>query len=279
MRLHCAAERAARVAEEFRLEQRFGNRAAIDAHERPRAAAARAVNRVRQKLFAGSRFAENEHARIGVGNEPCLPQQVLHPRATGDDASAPFAARLPRRLGSVTGQSHRIRDFLQQLLAVEWLGKEGEYAALRCRHGVGNRPVRGQDDDRQRRMLAMDRVEQLQPVDPGHPHIGDDRRRSRDCERRERCLAAVGGAHTIPRRGQPQADQLEQVRIVVDQQDVGGLCHGSIDPSRRRRPRPRRRRCGCARAGGCVRPRAVRRASPVPPRSSVAPRARCVHVP
>ena len=71
-------------------------------------------------------------------------------------------------------------DFLQQVLAVERLGQVAEHAALRRADGVGNRAVRGQDDDRQRRVLAMNRLEQLQAVDAGHSQVGDDRRGPRD---------------------------------------------------------------------------------------------------
>ena len=98
----------------------------------------------------------------------------------------------------------------------------------RCvrRHRVGDRAVRGQDDDRQRRMLAMDRVEQL----PGRRCPASCRSvitaaGPRDRERRERGLAAVGGAHAIAGGRQPQADQLQQIGIVVDQKDVA--CDGS----------------------------------------------------
>ena len=70
---------------------------------------------------------------------------------------------------------------------------------------------------------AVDRLEELQAVDAGHPEVGDHGTRPRDGERGERRLAAVGGAHAIAGRREPQADQLEQVGIVVDQQDVAGL--------------------------------------------------------
>jgi hypothetical protein len=84
--------------------------------------------------------------------------------------------------------------------------------------------VSGQDDDRQRGMLAMDRLEQLQPVDARHSEVRDDDARPGDGQRGERALAAVRRADTVACRYQSQADELEKIGIVVDQQDVAGLC-------------------------------------------------------
>ena len=78
-------------------------------------------------------------------------------------------------------------------------GQEAENTAFRCRHRFGNGAVRSQDDDRQRRVLAMNRVEQCEPVDAGHLQVGHHRRGTRDGQRGERRFAAVGGAHAIPR--------------------------------------------------------------------------------
>ena len=58
-----AGERAAHVAEELRLEQRLGDRAAVDRHERPRRAPAVRVDRPRDELLAGAALADDEHGR------------------------------------------------------------------------------------------------------------------------------------------------------------------------------------------------------------------------
>jgi len=105
--------------------------------------------------------------------------------------------------GLAAGKLLRRRHLLQQLLAVERLGEEAEYAAFSRAYGIGNRSVRRQDDDRERRVLAVDRLEQLQAVDAGHPQVGDDRRWSLDGDRRQRRFAAVGGTHAIAGRRQP----------------------------------------------------------------------------
>jgi len=171
VRLHRAAEGAAGVTEELRFEQRLRDRPAVHGDEGARAAAARAMDRAREQLLARPRVAEDQHARVRVGHEPRLPQQVLHPRAARDDARAPVAARLPRRLGRLAGEAHRTRNLLQQLLTVEGLGKKSEHSALRGSHRVRNRSMRGENDHRQRRVLPVDRFEKCEPVDAGHAQI------------------------------------------------------------------------------------------------------------
>ena len=127
--------------------------------------------------------------------------------------------------GFAPAQPDRGGDLLQQFLAVERLGEEAEHAALRRRDGFRYGSVRGQNDHRHRRMLAMDRIEQCEAVDARHLEVGDHGGRTLDRQRRERGFAAVGGAHPVAGRSQPQADQLEQIGVIVDQKDVARMGH------------------------------------------------------
>ena len=217
VRLHRPRERAAGVTEQLGLEKLRRDRPAVDRDERLVPARARAMNRAREELLAGARFAVDQDARVGVGHELGLAQEVFHQRAAGDDALAPLAGGGVAAAGIVAGKLQRRRDLLQQLLAVERLGQEAEHAALRCRHGVRNGPVRGQDQHGEAGMLAIDGVEQLQAVDARHAQVGDHRRRPPHRDGGERRLAALGGAHAIAGRREPQADQLQKVGIVIDQ--------------------------------------------------------------
>src|SRR5206468_3121120 len=56
-----AGEGAAHVPEELALEQRLGERAAVDGHERPLAARAVRVDGTCDELLAGAALAEDEH--------------------------------------------------------------------------------------------------------------------------------------------------------------------------------------------------------------------------
>ena len=62
-----AGERALDVAEELGLEQRLGQRAAVDRHERPIRSVAVLMDGARDELLARAALADDEHRRIGRG--------------------------------------------------------------------------------------------------------------------------------------------------------------------------------------------------------------------
>ena len=217
-------ERAARVAEQLRFEQRLGDRAAVDGDERLVAPRARAVDRAREQLLAGAGLAVDQHARVRVGDQARLPQQILHPRTAGDDPGAPLARHVAR---SRSAQSPATRSAAATFCSSSWLsnGLVRKPNTPRCVAATASgivpcavRMITGSAG-----CCAMDRLEQLQAVDARHPQVGDHDARPRDRQRAERRLAAVGRAHAVAGRRQPQADELEQIGIVVDQQDVAGL--------------------------------------------------------
>jgi hypothetical protein len=70
--------------------------------------------------------------------------------------------------------------------------------------------------NRQRRMRSMDRLEQRHAVDARHLQIGDDDVRPRDRQRRQRSLTRFCGMNRVARGRQTQADQLQQIRVIVD---------------------------------------------------------------
>ena len=59
-----AGERALLVAEQLRLEQRLGNRRAVDGDERAVGAVAERVQRAREELLAGAALPEQQHRRV-----------------------------------------------------------------------------------------------------------------------------------------------------------------------------------------------------------------------
>ena len=67
LRVAGAGERALLVAEQLRLEQRLGNRRAVDGHERTVGARAQRVQRAGEQLLAGAALAFEEHGRVGGG--------------------------------------------------------------------------------------------------------------------------------------------------------------------------------------------------------------------
>src|SRR4029453_15067470 len=154
------------MPEQLRFEQRLRNSAAIDGYKWFVAARARPMDGTREKLLAGARIAADQHACIRVGDEPRLPEQILHLRTARDDPGSPFAARLAAVSRRIAGEAQRGSNELQQFLAVDRLGPNPESAPLGGGDGVRNCSVRSQDDDGQRRVLPMNRLKQLQAVDP-----------------------------------------------------------------------------------------------------------------
>ena len=81
-----AREGAAHVAEELGLEQRLGNRRAVDLDERHVALRAAVVDGPRDQLLAGAGLAGDEHGALGLRHPLGAADDVLHRPASADDA-------------------------------------------------------------------------------------------------------------------------------------------------------------------------------------------------
>ena len=93
-----AGERALDVAEELGFEQRFGERAAVDRHERPARAVAVLMNGARDQLLAGAALADDQHRRIGRrGVRDLLVDRRHHRRAAEQRRRHGVADRRRRR--------------------------------------------------------------------------------------------------------------------------------------------------------------------------------------
>ncbi len=209
-----ARERAFDMAEQLRLEQVLGHRAAVDCDERLILARARAVNRAREQLLAGARFAGDEDARLGIRDHARLLQARLHGRAARNDLGAPFVGALRH-----ARDLHGALDVLEQLLLVDGLRQEAERAALRRLDGIGNGAVRREQQDAESRPLALDLLEQLDAVHVVHAQVGDDEIGPETRQSRERFGRAFDGLDVVVLRAQANAQEAKQAGIVVDEQD------------------------------------------------------------
>ncbi len=84
---HRAGEGAAHMAEEFALEQFARDRRAIDADQRPVAAAGGFVDGARDQFLAGAGLAGDHHRGRGRRDQLDLPQRLLDRLALADDAA------------------------------------------------------------------------------------------------------------------------------------------------------------------------------------------------
>ena len=96
-----AGEGALHVPEELRLQDRLGERAAVDGHERLGLAARLLVNLARRPFLAGARLAGDEHAGVGAGHARHQADHVEDlPAAAGQDEPRALAALRRRHLRS-----------------------------------------------------------------------------------------------------------------------------------------------------------------------------------
>ena len=148
-----AGERAALVAEQLGLEQVLRNRRGVDRDERPRRARAVPVQRARDELLAGARFAGDEHRRARLRQAADRAKHLLHRRRLAEDLGrvrdvGGRRRRVPRLVERAPNQRHRVVD-------VERLRQVFERAALERGDRAVEVRVRGHDDDRHLRMALL----------------------------------------------------------------------------------------------------------------------------
>src|SRR5439155_5532883 len=80
-----AGKGALLVSEEFRLQQRFRNRGAVNRHKGSVGAWAERVQRPREELLAGAAFALEQHRRIGRRRAVQGKRHLLQLRILADD--------------------------------------------------------------------------------------------------------------------------------------------------------------------------------------------------
>ena len=115
---------------------------------------------------------------------------------------------------------HRALDVLEQLLLVDRLGQEAERAALRRLDRVRNRAMRREQQHAQPGSLPLDLLQQCDAVHVLHAQIGDDEIRPEARQRRKRFGRALDGFDVVALGAQANAEQAQQTRVVVDQQDA-----------------------------------------------------------
>jgi hypothetical protein len=232
--LRGASVRALARTEEFRLEQVFGNRAAIDGDERPVRALAAGVQGARHQLLARARFAVDEHRRhaarhlgdallhvahgLGVADE-ALQRRVLRfcPRAGGRGVAGPGRTRLQHAAHALHRRGHDGAELLQ----VHRLGQVVERAGAQRLHGVLGRAVGGHDHAALAALLVAQVAQQFHAEAVGQAHVGDHRIEALHLQLLARLAHAGGGLHAVAFAQQRQLVQRAQVGLVVHDEDGG----------------------------------------------------------
>ena len=168
-------ERALHVPEELALEQRLGERAAVDGDERPCRRGPCVVERARDELLAGAALAGDQHGRIRLRELVHLLHQRLHRAAAGDQVTVVDVRAQLLHLGRKRAPFCRAPDRQQQPLGIDGLGEVVVGAALDRVNGVVDRAEGGGQHDLDVGIHALHVAQQAHAVVvTGHPHVADD---------------------------------------------------------------------------------------------------------
>src|SRR5215204_1081343 len=175
-----AGERAFLVAEDFALEQRLGNRRAVDRDERERGARTELVDRLGHELLAGTRLAPDQHRRARRGRLFDDAVNAADARAVADDpAEASLLAQLPPQLLHLAQRLLPLDRLLQkdpQSRGVDGFAQVIVRALLDRLDGGFDGALCGQQDERDVRQLILERAQQFQAAHPRHDQVRHDDR-------------------------------------------------------------------------------------------------------
>ncbi|MGC4085265.1 MAG: hypothetical protein QM736_24880 [Vicinamibacterales bacterium] len=262
-----AGERSLLVAEQLALDQVSGDCRTVHLHERTCRPWAARVNVRRQQFLARSRFAGEEHARIGSCNTRRLLDDLPEQRAVADHGRSiadeiAEALVLALQIEPFEGVPHGEED----AIARERFLEEVERTDARRFHGIGNRRVPRDHDDRHRGVARANRPQQVDTVSVRQTHV-------EDIEIGALSLPVLREAGGVRAHGHPMAFSLENqsqrrpdVRLVVDDRNVARTRHVSAGSVTRNAAPPRTPAIGVRSPphASALR-RAIDRPSPMPP--------------
>ena len=211
-------EGSAHVPEELGLQEVIRDRTAVDRHEGSPGSWARIVEGPGEHLLPGPALSEEQDRHVGgrgavqsreeLGHRGASRHDVLRPRTDGAELRG-------------TSESSGSPDLLHELVALERLRQEREGASPRGPDRLVDRTVGGEDEDRERRERALQRLEERQPVHARHPQVGHHDRGGLPFDPLQGLDTAPGRADAKARSLEPETEDPEQVLVVVDDEHVG----------------------------------------------------------
>ena len=220
-----AGEAAFDVAEQFGLDQLFGDGGAIHFDERLGAAQAGGVQGARDEFLAGAAFAIDEHAAVGGRGQGDLLAHGLHGNALADDvvARAEFLAQAAVFLfeaQEVDGLAHGERGGLERKRFFD----EIEGAEFGGAHGGLDAGMAGDHHDHGQLPALAHEFERAEAVQAWQPDVEkhDVHRAAR--EPGQALFAAGHGFDGVALFGQDGGEGRADAFFVVDDED--GMGHG-----------------------------------------------------
>ena len=220
-------ERAPHVPEHLRLEQRLGNRPAVERDEALLAARAVLVNGAGHELLPRARLPRDQDGAGRHRHRLEHLEQVQHRLAAADDAVEAIAGvELRAEVGVLRLQAALLegrREDVQQVLELDRLRHEVARALLDGGDRVRDRAVARDHDHHDLVVAVPRRLDDDGSVDARQPQVGDDDVEGEFGQPFERGLAAGRLHHLVPVVAEPARGQLPQHALVLDQQQVNVL--------------------------------------------------------
>ena len=173
-----AGERALLVTEELGLEQRLGNRGAVDGDERSVGARAQHVQRAREQLLARAALAFDQHGRVGRRRAMQRQRHLFQLGVLADDGRGAATGGEFLLEENVLHRHAALRrgtlDHQQQMIRIDWLREEIEGAFFHRGDRVLNAAECGHDDHRQLRIELLGGTQDAEAVAIGQAKVGQD---------------------------------------------------------------------------------------------------------
>ena len=259
-----AGVRAFACAKEFGFEQIFGNRAAVHRDHRAVRALAATMQRARDQLLAGARFAAHQHGRHAARHLGDALLHIAHGFGFADqqthdgrcrlgfvvcgDLGFRFLETLGGRClagsGNAAGPLHGRGHDRAELLEIDRLGQIVERACAQRLDGVFRRAV-GRHHHAALAPLVLAQMQQhLHAVAVGQAHVADHHIELLHAQLLARFLHRTCGFDAVALAQQREFVERPQVGFIVDDKNGGGVCrHVFVGVSnhdcvkKRRRPR------------------------------------------
>ena len=188
------------------------------------------MQRMGHQRLAGAGFAVDQHMAVGLPQIQDILAQPFHHARLADQLLHQHAAirQLAPQRPVVQRQPTGLRGLLGQFghpVGVERLFQEIEGPHPHRFHGHRHIAMPGDQDHRQAAVLSHQLLEKGHPVHARHADVADNHPWKVWSDAFQRIFGTAIGFRIEPRQGQPLADRLPHVRLVIDDRDLHRTYH------------------------------------------------------
>ena len=212
------------MAEQLALQQRLGQRAAVDDDQRMKASRAAGMNGARHQFLSGAAFAGDEDRSIGWRDRLDGIEDVLHGGALADDVGRPrnLRDRLLQTDIFLLGAAmrHGFRDQVSDLVRVERLIDVVISPVLERGDRGLDRSVAGHDDDQHVGIDFVQSALQLDAIGAAHLDVDQGNVIAGLGHARQRLAGTFGRADLVAFFGKPFGERIAHAQFIVDDEQL-----------------------------------------------------------